>query len=847
MDRNQRPLSREERVTSGNGHVGKTGSGLGSGKTGSGRPSGGRPSGGSQGDPFGGQRPPRRSSGGLGKLLPLIILVLVVFYLMRSCSGGGLMSGGSGISESSSLMEDYKPYSGYYSDSSSSSSSSSGSSQSSSAGSSSGSLSLYETTGGSYTTYEENANDTLDTAVASEAREKYTQFIGGGNDTVTLMIYMCGTDLESKYGMATADLLEMTKANLSDNVNVIVFTGGCKGWRNQFVSKSVNQIYRVHSGGLELLNENAGTAAMTDPANLTSFIKWAAQSYPASRYQLILWDHGGGTLSGYGYDEKQSRSSSMTIDKIGSALKNSGIKFDFVGFDACLMATMETALTVEPYADYMIASEESEPGYGWYYTDWLNTLSSNTSTETTAIGKQICDTFIKDNASKAGANGMTLSVLDLAELAAAADEFDTFSTGLNDLITGSNYKVVSNARARAREFAASQGIDQIDLITFCSDIGTSESQALAAALKGAVKYNLTTRDMAGSQGISIYFPYKRLNYLNVVLNTYNNIPLSKNYQKALTSFASLQTTGQIGAGGSTSPLDQFLGGYGSYSSSQSSSGGSSYGYSSYGSSNGSEEALLELMGLLFGGRSIARGQNVNGLTEDNSAWLDASLMEENASYVAENTVDTTGLTWSASGSDKVLKLSEEQWDLIQNIELSLYYDDGEGYIDLGLDNLFTFNEAGDLVAHWDGTWIALDGQIVPYYLMSASSDDSGYTISGYIPALLNDERVDIMVLFTSDDPYGSILGARPVYDEDVTLTEAKGLIELKEGDVIQAVCDYYTYDGEFDDQYLFEDPITLSADPQISNVALDDPENVSACYRLTDIYNNHYWTPDINK
>ena len=253
------------------------------------------------------------------------------------------------------------------------------------------------------------------------------------------------------------------------------------------------------------------------------------------------------------------------------------------------------------------------------------------------------------------------------------------------------------------------------------------------------------------------------------------------------------------------------------------------------------------MGLLFGGRSIARGQNINGLTEDNSAWLDASLMEENASYVAENTVDTTGLTWSASGSDKVLRLSEEQWDLIQNIELSLYYDDGEGYIDLGLDNLFTFNEAGDLVAHWDGTWIALDGQIVPYYLMSASSDDSGYTISGYIPALLNDERVDIMVLFTSDDPYGSILGARPVYDEDVTLTEAKGLIELKEGDVIQAVCDYYTYDGEFDDQYLFEDPITLSADPQISNVALDDPENVSACYRLTDIYNNHYWTPDINE
>ena len=848
MDKNQRPLSREERVTSGSGKVGKQGSGLGSSKPhGEGRPSGSSPSPRPQGSSGG---PTRRSSGSMGRLLPLIIVVVVVFMLMQRCSGGsslgGFTSGDSGISESSSLWEDYKP------STASGSQSSSGTTASSSQNDSSG-LSLYESTGGSYQTYEDNASVSLDSSVVPEARKKYTKLLGNGQDTVTLMIYMCGTDLESKYGMGTADMLEMTKANLSDNVNILVMTGGCSGWKNSFVSSSVNQIYRIRSGGAELLMDNAGTSAMTDPGNLAAFIQWCAQNYPASRYELIMWDHGGGTLSGYGYDEKQRSRASMTIDKIDTALKQGGVKFDFIGFDACLMATMETALTCEPYADYLIASEESEPGYGWYYTDWLNTLSANTSTDTTALGKQICDTFIKDNASKAGAQGMTLSVVDLAELATTTDRFDAFSQSLTTLIKSSNYKTVSNARSRAREFAASQGIDQIDLITFCNDVGTAEAKALAEALKGAVKYNLITRDMSGSQGLSIYFPYKRLNYLNVVLSTYDKIPVSQDYRQALTSFASLQTTGQIGAGGSTSPLDQFLNGYGSYSSSQSSSGSSSYGYSSYGSSNGSQEALMELMGLLFSGRSIARGQNINGLTSDNSAWLDASLMEENAAYVAENTVDTTGLKWSGSGDNKVLKLSQEQWDLIQNVELSLYYNDGDGYIDLGLDNLFSFNDDGDLMASWDGTWLALDGQIVPYYMISSVNTDEGYTITGRIPAILSEQetgediKVDVIVTFTSEEPYGTVLGARRVYDEETeTLTEAKGLIELKAGDVLQPICDYYGLDGSFEDSYFFNDPITLSGDPQLSNVALDDPENVSACYRLTDIYNNHYWTPDVN-
>ena len=66
-----------------------------------------------------------------------------------------------------------------------------------------------------------------------------------------------------------------------------------------------------------------------------------------------------------------------------------------MGFDAGLMATLETAWMVQPYADYLIASEETEPGAGWYYTGWLSRLSENPSMSTLEIGKNIADENIR--------------------------------------------------------------------------------------------------------------------------------------------------------------------------------------------------------------------------------------------------------------------------------------------------------------------------------------------------------------------------------------------------------------------------------------------------------------------
>ncbi|MBQ0059115.1 MAG: peptidase C11, partial [Lachnospiraceae bacterium] len=302
---------------------------------------------------------------------------------------------------------------------------------------------------------------------------------------------------------------------------------------------------------------------------------------------------------------------------------------------------------------------------------------------------------------------------------------------------------------------------------------------------------------------------------------------------AVRQFGSLQLGGQVSSGGSSDIWGQLFG--------DSSSSGSSYG-----SSNGSSDIFFDIFGSLLSGQRVAPGKSINGLTADNSDWLDVDFIEDHADYILENSIDTTQLVWTNVKGQKLLILPEEQWDLVEDIELNLLYDDGFGYIDLGLDNLFTFDDEGNLIGDWDGTWIALNGQIAPYFMLSSESYDDGYVINGKIRALLNGEAVDILVTFTSENEDGVVLGARKCYDADTTLTVSKGLIPIEDGDEIQFICDYYNYNGTFEDGYRMDTTITVDGDLTISNVYLDDPENVVATYRISDIFNNHYWMPNLN-
>ena len=159
--------------------------------------------------------------------------------------------------------------------------------------------------------------------------------------SATILVYMNGSDLETEAGEATNDISEMIESGIGDNVNVIIQTMGTKRWQDYGISSRTSQIYRIKQGELELLEDDLGQLDCTDSKTLSDFIDYGKRNYPADRYMLIFWDHGGGPVYGFGYDEWQEELSSLTLDEIQKALgENSDISFDIIGMDCCIMANL---------------------------------------------------------------------------------------------------------------------------------------------------------------------------------------------------------------------------------------------------------------------------------------------------------------------------------------------------------------------------------------------------------------------------------------------------------------------------------------------------------------------------
>ena len=667
--------------------------------------------------------------------------------------------------------------------------------------------------------YSASTETKVDNTVAKGSREKYTKILGNNQDKITIMVYMCGTDLESKYKMASSDIEEMKNATLGNNINIILYTGGCSQWQSNNISSNVNQIYQIKDGNLISLVQDDGKKAMTSPETLSGFIKYCNKNFPANRNELILWDHGGGSVSGYGYDEKYKSSGSMNLGGINQALKNGGVKFDFIGFDACLMATAENAFMLDEYADYLIASEETEPGIGWYYTEWLTELGKNTSMPTVDIGKNIIDDFVEKCNQKCKGQKTTLSIIDLAEFSNTVPEkLNSFSKSVSNSIQNKNYHNISDARYKTREFAQSSKIDQIDLVDFSEKVGTPEGTELSKVLKNAVKYNRTSSNITNSYGVSIYFPYQRTSYVDSACNIYNNIGMSSDYSNCIRQFAKVETSGQIASNSNNSPLSSLLG-----------------------LGNSSSSSNIDIIGSLintFLGDSS--GKSISYMNDD-------GISQESANeYVSQNFFDASNLFWQQNENDYFMELPERQWEMVHKIDLNMFYDDGNGYIDLGLDNIYDFDENGNLIPDTERNWLAINNQPVAYYHTDTTETDDSYTITGYVPAMLNGDRVNLILVFDSENPDGYIAGASTDYINNETDTVPKSLTEINVGDKLDFLCDFYSYDGEYQDSYYLSEQVTVSDNMTISNVDVGEGE-VRLMYRFTDIYNQVYWSEPISK
>lgn len=284
----------------------------------------------------------------------------------------------------------------------------------------------------------------------------------------------------------------------------------------------------------------------------------------------------------------------------------------------------------------------------------------------------------------------------------------------------------------------------------------------------------------------------------------------------------MEVSGQVSTGGTTTALPSLLGQL----------AGSS------GSSDMGSELISQMLGSFLSGSGST---SISGLSLENMGFLSGRAVstEQTAEYLASNRFDSSKLFWN----NGVISLTEDQWKLVQGLELNMFLDDGEGYIDLGLDNVFEFDDNGSLIGQTDGTWLAINEQVVAYYHETTTDDGENYTITGRVPAMLNGERVDLILVFDNEDPYGYIAGARPAYTEGQTETVAKSMAELNVGDTLDFICDYYAYDGTYLDSYYLGEQMTVTEDMMISNVYVDG--ELSATYRFTDIYNQHYWTDPI--
>ncbi len=271
-----------------------------------------------------------------------------------------------------------------------------------------------------------------------------------GAASATVMIYLNGSDLESSTGAASSDIAEMLEAGCGENVNVVLETLGTRKWHDYGISADTAQRWRVNGSQLELVQDGLGQLDTTAQETLSDFVGWAASAYPADRYILMLWDHGGGAVYGYGYDEWQSEEASLTIDEIRNALEaNSGVHFDFIGMDACLMSSLEVCMVLAPYCDYTVLSEDFESNIGWYYTDWLQTLENNPGIGSVELGKVIVDTMLAANKADTSLGGdATLAMIDESRVADLFVAWTNFAYANEDLLLGSNYSTKRRSKGR---------------------------------------------------------------------------------------------------------------------------------------------------------------------------------------------------------------------------------------------------------------------------------------------------------------------------------------------------------------------------------------------------------------
>ena len=600
----------------------------------------------------------------------------------------------------------------------------------------------------------------------------------------TIYVYLCGSDLETNSGLASVNLEQMVGASASNKIRYVVECGGSESWAYEGVDASKLERLVIADGAVTKA-ESQPIKDMGDASTLEDFLTWGMRSYPSEHMGVILWDHGGGAVGGVCFDERSD--DGLSLAKLDSALRNTFShawkKFDFIGFDACLMSTIEVANVCATYADYLYASQEVEPGTGWDYDAIGEFLAKNPNADGAALGRIVADSYV------ARSDDMDSATFAVTRLSAVDDLLRKFYTVMSELYdkTGSsdaladfvrNVLRVDNFGGNNKSEGYTNMIDLAGLNAVAAPFAPS-SAAFAQALKDAVVYEKDNAAHPSVGGLSIYYPLE--------------IPDSD----------TLQVFEQVAI-------------------------------------NPAYVAFVDRLahGSVFGSIDDYDGSTWTGVTKGGQAsywdYVDGGTGESKLITFAEKPhLDADGTY--------CFRLSKAATDAAVSVSALVYMPSDDGADDIALGETFDVDvnwETGEVADEFDGLWLSLpDGQNLCAYPCDWTDDYVVYSC----PVKLNDEEVYLRVR-VYDDGHTSVEGTWDGIDESGAVD--RGCRALKPGDKIVPL--YDSFDADDGDAPINENSYVGSVcvvDDKFE-IAYDwmfDSDFYYSFY-IEDLYGNYYVT-----
>jgi len=334
-----------------------------------------------------------------------------------------------------------------------------------------------------------------------------------------------------------ADFSEMSTVGSNDNINIVVQMDRTPGESSAAGNWTDTRRFYVKKGDSASSTplEKLGEVNMGDGNELKKFIVWAITNYPAKKYALVLWNHGGGwrakknlkNRKAICWDDTNNGDCLYMLEMqaaVKAALQTVGIaKLDLIGFDACLMGMIEVASDLKDIANVMTGSEETEPGDGWPYNTILSALAANPTM--TAI--QLADIIVTKYAeSYQGVDGtITQAAIDLSKIGTLNEKVKKFVDNANQ------WSLIKTARTATRTYSEADGYPHADLYHFMSLLKTkgvtdpavlSAAEEVKTALKAAVINTKNGSSRTNSNGLAIFFPKTTTAYNNADGSDYKN-------------------------------------------------------------------------------------------------------------------------------------------------------------------------------------------------------------------------------------------------------------------------------------------------------------------------------------